>query len=109
MSQHTDGALPLACDTTAIDAVQRKRHNAVMQRLQAAVQHVRDLPDGYALQFPAEVDMFSLAAEFIALERLCCPFLTFALEVEGNSEHLWLRMTGRAGVKAFLRGELGFA
>jgi len=48
-----------------------------------------------------------MAAEFITLERLCCPFLTLALEVERERGPLWLKLTGREGVKPFLRAELG--
>lgn len=37
------------------------------------------------------------------LERLCCPFLRFLVEVEPNSGPLWMRLTGREGAKEFLR------
>jgi len=47
------------------------------------------------------------AAEFISLERLCCPFLRFSLEVEPEGGPIWLRLTGREGVKAFIREEVG--
>jgi hypothetical protein len=40
-------------------------------------------------------------AEWIALERRCCPFFRFQLDVEGETGPVWLRLTG-AGVKEFL-------
>ena len=98
---------PFICDLTAMDTEQRERHRVVAQHLHSTVQEVRELPDGYALRFPVEPSTVFMAAEFMTLERLCCPFLTLALEVECQQGPLWLKLTGREGVKAFLRAELG--
>ena len=98
---------PLICDLTAMDAEQRARHRVVAQHLHGAVQEVRELSDGYALRFSVAPSTVLLAAEFITLERLCCPFLALALEVECERGPLWLKLTGREGVKPFLRAELG--
>ena len=98
---------PFICDLTAMDTEQRERHRVVAQHLHGAIQEVRELPDGYALRFPVEPSTVFMAAEFITLERLCCPFLTLALEVERERGPLWLKLTGREGVKPFLRAELG--
>ena len=98
---------PLVCDLAAMDAEQRARHRVVAQHLHSAVQEVRELSDGYAFRFSIEPSTILLAAEFITLERLCCPFLTLVLEVECERGPLWLKMTGREGVKQFLRAELG--
>jgi hypothetical protein len=46
-------------------------------------------------------------AEFISLEKLCCPFLSFVVDVEREGGPVWLRLTGREGVKAFIREEIG--
>jgi hypothetical protein len=40
------------------------------------------------------------------LEKLCCPFLNFTLEVEAENGSVWLGLTGREGVKAFVREEI---
>jgi hypothetical protein len=98
---------PFICDLTAMDTEQRARHRVVAQHLHGAIQEARELPDGYALRFPGEPSTVFMAAEFMTLERLCCPFLTLTLEVERERGPLWLKLTGRAGVKPFLRAELG--
>ena len=98
---------PFICDLTAMDTEQRERHRVVAQHLHGAIQEVRELPDGYAFRFPVEPSTVGMAAEFMTLERLCCPFLTLTLEVERERGPLWLKLTGRAGVKPFLRAELG--
>lgn len=43
-------------------------------------------------------------AEWITMERLCCPFLTFQLDVKGNGDSQ-LTMRGPVGAKAVLREE----
>jgi hypothetical protein len=44
-----------------------------------------------------------LVAEDMNLERLCCPFVHYTLEIERNRGPFWYRMTGGEGVKEFLR------
>lgn len=98
---------PLACDLSAIEPDQRARHQANTRQLFAAVQERQELPDGYAFRFTAEPALIPRLAEFISLERLCCPFLNFVLIVEPEHEPIWLKLTGRDGVKQFLLAELG--
>lgn len=99
----------LACDMTALDAAQRARRHALAERLHAALREVREHPDGYALRYPPTADLCLAVAEFIMLERLCCPFFGFTMEVEPNGGPLWLRLSGPDGVKAFVREEVGLA
>src|SRR5690242_2729433 len=40
-------------------------------------------------------------------ERLRCPFFAFQLEVGSDHQPLWLRITGREGVKPFMQSEFG--
>jgi hypothetical protein len=98
---------PLACNMLALDAEGRKRHKAVSEQMRAAVKEVQPLPDGYAFRFDAEQATILLVSEFIARERLCCPFFRFELIAEQESGPLWLRLRGREGVKGFIEAELG--
>ena len=107
MDRKINNELPLACDLSAIEAAQRERHQSNTEQLLATVQSTHELPDGYALRFPAESSIIIKAAEFIKLERLCCPFFNFVLEVEPDNGPLWLKLTGPEGVKQFLRVEFG--
>jgi hypothetical protein len=45
-------------------------------------------------------------AEFVANERLCCPFFGFAITVERGGGPVWLRMTGEREAKSVLEGEM---
>lgn len=100
---------PIACSLTALSPAERKRHGEVTRQMRASVQEVRELPDGYAFRLPANETSIRETAEWIAMERLCCPFLGFNLEVSREGGPLWLHLTGRAGregVKLFLKAEL---
>lgn len=65
------------------------------------------MPDGYAFRFPSKQSTILLASEFIARERLCCPFFTFELVIEPEDGPLWLRLRGAEGVKEFIKAEFG--
>lgn len=96
-------AQPLACDLTGIPADLRQEHMAENQKLLAAVEEVKETPDGYAFRLPAETDVIVRVGRFMSLERLCCPFFHFTLSVEPEQGPVWLHLTGGEGVKAFVR------
>ena len=96
---------PIACDLSGINIHQRRRYEALRVEMRTAVQEARELPDGYAFRFPSEGSIFLAISEWITLERLCCPFLRFVLETDGEGGPTWLRLTGRDGVKEFLRAQ----
>ena len=92
---------------TAIAAEYRDEHAANTDKLFRAVQEIRELPNGYSFRLPNQSDILVTAAQFIALERLCCPFFGFGLEVEREGGAIWLSLTGRDGVKPFIMAEIG--
>ena len=98
---------PFACDMEAIAVDQRGEHLLKIDKLFRAVEGVRELPNGYAFRLPNESGVLLTAAEFIVLERLCCPFLGFRLEIEDEGGPVWLSLTGREGVKPFITAEIG--
>jgi hypothetical protein len=90
---------------TAIPPEKRGAHHALTRRLMTVVvEEISELPNGLAFQFPAEE--YNAVAEFVSRERLCCPFLTFTLELAPECGPLTLRLTGGEGVKDFIRAEL---
>jgi len=97
--------VPLACNLKAMTAEQRARHRELAGALRRDAQEIAELPDGLRLRLPA--GWWLDAAEFVALEKLCCPFLRFRLEMAEEGGPLLLSLTGRAGVREFLRAELG--
>ena len=100
------GELPVACDLTVLSAGQREHRRLLQRRLRADVKEIRELSDGYAFRYSSEPSVLLTVAEFITLERLCCPFFDFGLDLERNGGPLWLRMTGREDTKRVLEAGL---
>ena len=96
----------LACNPKTIGAAARPRYEDLRRRLLSAVRDQRELARGYAFQIDARVISLPEAAEWIDMERKCCPFLTLQLEASGEQENWRLRLSGPTGVKAFLAAEL---
>jgi hypothetical protein len=101
--------LPLACRLEALDSKQRERHRDLLRELAEAVTNVEELPDGLAVRFPARPYVFLRLAEWMELERACCPFLEFGLIFENRVPTMRLDVRGPEGVKEFLRAELPFS
>lgn len=89
---------------TAIPPQQRQVHIDASKELFSRIQEFRELENGYEFRFAP--DVIVELAQFISLEKLCCPFLHFVVEVAEESGPVWLRLTGREGVKAFIREEI---
>jgi len=98
---------PFACDMTAIAPDQRGAHLATIESLFHSVAEVVEVANGYRFRLPNDAEVLQRAVHFIALERLCCPFFGFSLEVEPEGGALWLSLTGREGVKPFILAEIG--
>jgi hypothetical protein len=98
---------PFACVMDAIEPRKREPHIANARALFNRILEIIELDDGYAFRFSNEEDVLSQLTDFIVLERLCCPFFGFAVEVEPEGGAVWFRLTGRDGVKPFIKAELG--
>ena len=97
---------PLACDRLALTPEQRKRHfEELGPMLRSLKTSVRELPDGFEFQYPSDMRTYQVVAEWAAGERVCCPFLEIDLRSEPEGGPLWLRLTGRDGVKKFIQAE----
>jgi hypothetical protein len=95
----------LACNLGAMSAQQREQHRALGEKLRGEIQEILETPDGIALRLPPEA--WTLVTEFVPLEKLCCPFVRFVLELSEEGGPLLLSLAGRDGVKELLRAELG--
>jgi hypothetical protein len=107
MAEQTGSKAQFFCDLAAMNAEQRARYRDVTQRMRAATPVVEEISDGYSLCFRADAALCLTVAEFITLERLCCPFLDLTLELVREGGPMRLKLTGDEGVKPFLRAELG--
>lgn len=104
----TENDTPFACDMSALGAEQKKRVLDLLKELISKRQEIKELPDGYAFRYAMDFGTFRNAAEFVTLERLCCPFFEFELAAEKAGGAMWLRLKGREGVKDFIKIEFEF-
>jgi hypothetical protein len=91
----------------AIDPDKRARHIANSRSLFNGVTEIRELENGYAFCLNREFEVLAQVAEFITLEKLCCPFFGFIVEVAPEGGSIWLKLIGGEGVKPFIQAELG--
>ncbi len=96
--------MPLACNLKAIGASERPHYNELMRRLRLALHDRAEMADGYAYKLDTAKISLPEVAEWIAMERLCCPFITFNLEVNGMGNSS-LTLRGPSGAKAILEEE----
>jgi hypothetical protein len=95
----------IACNIKAISAAERPRYNDLMKRLRLAIRGRSEGRGGYTLKLNGKAISFPEVADWISMERLCCPFLTFQLSASGNQSDWALKLTGPRGVKALLEAE----
>jgi hypothetical protein len=96
---------PFACDMTALSSDQRSRHRELGELLQSALGAVRELTDGYEFEFVPNPANYQVLTELTPLEHACCPFFDVSIRLEREGGKLWWRLTGREGVKQFIRQE----
>jgi hypothetical protein len=97
---------PFACSlekSLTKEQTEHKKQSAL--KMESARIETRELADGYVFRFRPEGISFAEVADWVATERVCCPFFDLAVEAERENGPLSLRITGREGVKAFIRGE----
>src|SRR5436190_24355910 len=71
-----------ACTIGALTRAERTRHAETSRRLLSAIRERTELVHGYGFRLPPE--SLLTAAQWISLERRCCPF--FAFEVEQTKD-----------------------
>jgi hypothetical protein len=108
MNQHEPPTTPLACVPGAIPAAERTAHFARLRNLFAMQMLERvEVDDGFAWRF--DVDALDEIATFVSLERLCCPFLHFRIDVHPDDGPVWLTIHGPPGSRSFVEAEFAAA
>ena len=91
--------IPIAC---ALDKAQFDERKALVDRLAQRATERKAIPNGFALRFGRESGLVSQLASFIEVERACCPFLTFRIDVRAG-DSVWLELTGPAAAQEIIR------
>ena len=91
--------MPLACALSQAQFVERKR---LVNCLAEEATERRSLSNGVRLCFEAISGRVTDLAKFVDVERACCPFLTFRIDVQPG-EPVWLELTGPAAAQEIIR------
>jgi hypothetical protein len=94
-------APPLACNLRAFSTTERADWRKRLGQLKLSVSAVRELSEGYSFQIDPHRTSFLEVAQWIDLERKCCPFLVFELALD-DAGTIQLNLRGREGVKQFI-------
>lgn len=89
--------LPIACTLTDKE-LQIRREN-VLRKVADSLAGYEELENGFSYRFPADDAVLQDLITVINLERKCCPFLSFRLTVESQSDYVSLELTGQEGTK----------
>ena len=97
------------CNLKALNPEQRKRLVELSKAVRTLEQDCQEISDGIEMRFPADSATFQTIAEWVTLERLCCPFFDFDLHLQSDGGAFLFRLTGKEGVKQFIRSEFQIA
>jgi hypothetical protein len=93
------------CNIKILSVAERAHKKQIGEKMAASQMEMKELPNGYAYRYrPGGVSIVELA-DWVESERRCCPFFDIAIETEREGGPVWLKITGRQGVKEFIRGE----
>ena len=93
------------CNIKALSASERARHKELTEKLMSSRTDTIETEKGYEFQYsPAKVSVAEVA-EWVVMESKCCPFFDFHIDLENAGQLVCLRLTGREGIKAFIRSE----
>jgi len=95
------------CNIKALTPAERARHKELSEKLMAAKNATIETPNGYEFQYSPKNVSLAEVAEWTVAESKCCPFFDFHIDLEHEGTLICLRLTGREGVKAFMRTEFG--
>jgi len=93
------------CNIKALTPAERARHAVVTAKLLAAKTEIIETERGYEFQFRGGKVTVADLAEWAMRESKCCPFFDFHIDLEEEGQLVCLRLTGREGIKQFIRAE----
>ena len=96
---------PIACDLNTLTPEERDRRQIALGAVAQTIIGRSELANGFELSFDAARLDLAILGEWIGLERRCCPFVHFRLDIQPAGKTA-LALIGGPGVKEFLRAEM---
>jgi hypothetical protein len=93
------------CNTKSLSKAEWAHKREISQKMKIARAQRKELANGYAFRFRPEAVSLLELADWVSSEARWCPFFDMSIEVEPDGGPLWVRLTGKEGVKQFIRME----
>jgi hypothetical protein len=93
------------CNTKSLSKEEWAHKTLISGKMKIAQVERKELSNGYAFRFRPEAVSLMELADWVSSEARCCPFFDMSIEVEPDGGPLWLKLTGKEGVKQFIRME----
>ena len=93
------------CNIKALNPAEREHHKQLTDKLIAARREIVEAEKGYEFQYSPSYVSIGELADWVAAEGKCCPFFDFHIDLEREGRLLCLRLTGKEGIKPFIRAE----
>ena len=99
----------LVCNIGALNAAERRAHDALTKTLMTAFNRRTETADGYTFRLDRKRITLAQVGEWIALEQRCCPFFDFRLELQRDDGPVTLSLGGPPGVREFIEAEFSIS
>ena len=96
-------AVPVACDMSAFSKDERQRYQTLRTKVMNGIEEVVETPSGFRGRVGQGIQAGEIA-EWMSLERRCCPFLDLGLRLTSDRAQ-WLELQGGPDAKELLRAE----
>ena len=94
-----------ACRLGALTSGERARQQDLRATLERAITRVTEDMEGFTFHYADDVAPTTVIA-WVEMERKCCPFLRFTLDMPEEGSPSRLRVWGAPGVKAFVAAQI---
>ena len=101
------GESGFACNLRAMNGEERSRYALLRAKLQAAVDEITEVENGFEFRLTPGAVSTAEIAEWVEYEEKCCPFLGLGIATGLEQGPIGVRITGETGVKEFIWAEFG--
>ena len=95
--------VPVVCDMGAFSPDERQRYQTLRTKVMNGIEEVFETPSGFRGRVGQGIQAGEIA-EWMSLERRCCPFLDLGLRLTKDRAQ-WLELQGGPDAKELLRAE----
>lgn len=91
----------LVCKFVGEELAEKKE--LLKKEIFSQVQKTEEANDGYVLYFEDKNDILLKLSDYLMIEKECCPFFTFNLNILSNSKGIALKIAGSDDAKSMLK------